>query len=410
MKVFENVTIGNCVLKNRIIRSATFEGMCDKNGFPSNDYYKMYDKLSQNSIGGIITGFSYISHKGKAIHPGQAGIYSEKFIGKYKKLTNLVHKNKSKIFMQIAHTGRQTKKSVTGYEVAGISDKKSSYFNERPHILSKNELDNIVNDFVQSSFISKEAGFDGVQLHGAHGYLIHQSILPGINNRKDVYGIDHKLTIGTHFLSEIIDGIRKKCGKDFPILIKISGSDDYFNKFSKKKFINLIQFLDMKKIDAIEISYGTMDNALNIARGKIPIEVILNNNPIYKINNVFLKFIWKLLILPLAKLKVKKITPTYNLKFAQLAKEYTKIPIITVGGIRKGREITDIIENKNIDIVSLCRPFIAEPDFVNNFKKNNYYISKCISCNICFIMCDSRNSTKCYSIGEKTRGRNEIKQ
>ncbi|MCK4288258.1 MAG: hypothetical protein KAW86_03555, partial [Bacteroidales bacterium] len=91
MEVFETIKIGKCELKNRIIRSATFEGMCDEQGFPTSDYYSFYEKLAQNELGGIITGFSYISTEGKAMQPGQAGIDSKEKIPCFIKLTDNVH-------------------------------------------------------------------------------------------------------------------------------------------------------------------------------------------------------------------------------------------------------------------------------------------------------------------------------
>jgi 2,4-dienoyl-CoA reductase-like NADH-dependent reductase (Old Yellow Enzyme family) len=400
MQVFEKARIGNVILKNRIIRSATFEGMCDKKGYPSDQYYQMYAELSKNNIGGIITGFAYVSPDGKAMHPGQAGIHDKNSIGYLKKLTDTVHKNGSKLFLQIAHTGRQTKRELIERDVFGVSDKKSFYFQEKPLVLMKSEIERIINDFTLSAYHAKEAGFDGIQLHAAHGYLVHQFLLKSVNNRRDVYGINKATQIGSHFLSETIDSIRNKCGKGFPILVKISGSDDYLVRFSKKQFIHLILFLESKKVDGIEISYGTMDYALNIFRGEIPVDIILKNNPVYRVNHALLRYLWKISILPWLSLKIKKFTPMYNLEYAKIARQYTSIPIMTVGGIRKGEEIFHIIENENIDFVSLCRPFIIEPDFVIKLIKNEKYISKCSNCNICSVMCDSINGTRCYQRSE----------
>ena len=397
MEVFEKTYIGNCGLKNRIIRSATFEGMADENGYPGNDYYSLYKKLSQNDIGGIITGFTYISREGKAMHPKQAGIDDESKIPYYKKITSEVHKNGSKIFMQIAHTGRQTIKQITGYQPLGVTGKRSLYFREVPRMLNAIEIYELAGLFGRSAKYAQESGFDGVQLHAAHGYLIHQFISPHINTRKDEFGILPESGIGTYFPELVIDSVRKSCGESFPLLVKISSGEDYGRKFTDNQFINLVKFLDKKNIDALEISYGTMDYALNIFRGDVPVEWILKYNPIYRTDSAIKRFLMKSLIIPLACRKNKPFTPMYNLEYASLAKKHSSMKIICVGGFRSYREINYAIQHNYIDFVSLCRPLIHEPDFVKRIHSDHNYSSACTNCNKCAIMCDSKFSTRCYT-------------
>jgi len=396
MEIFEKANIGNCVLNNRIIRSATYEGMCDVNGFPTDEYYTFYETLAQNSVGGIITGFSFISGNGKAIQAGQAGIDSTDKIPFYKKLTSVVHQYDCKIFMQLAHTGRQTMQHVLKGPVVGASAKRSLYYHSKPKKLSLTDIDQLINQFGESALFAKKAGFDGIQLHAAHGYLIHQFLLPSINNRKDEFGIDPSTSIGSLFLIKIIEKVKQLCGNSYPVLVKISGSDDYKNSFSKYQFINLIKILDKIQINCIEISYGTMDfYALNIFRGDFPENRILKYNPLFKSKSNLHKRLYKHIVFPFVKRNLIAFQPMYNLEYAKLAKEITKIPIMVVGGFRSRKEIAYAIQTLNIDFISLCRPFIAEPDLVKKLIEGDH-ISKCCNCNCCAVMSDSNKSTKCY--------------
>lgn len=396
MKLFEPATLGPCRLKNRLIRSATFEGMADHQGYPLPEYRRLYKELASGGVGGIITGFAYISPEGKAMQSGQVGIDREEMIKYFLPITDDVHQYGCKIFMQLAHTGRQTRKKETGQDVWGVSNKKSLYFGGSPRELSTEQAHSLAKRFAEAALYAKTAGFDGVQVQAAHGYLIHQFLLPTINSRNDEFGIDAQSSIGTKFLGLVIEEIRKKCGHDFALLVKVSGGDDYFTRFSSEQFTGLIRFLDAQKVDGIEISYGTMDNALNIFRGDIPLKAVLKHNPVFKTNNGMMGLLHNVLIYCLMRVKLKPFTPTYNLEYAKLAKALTDIPIVSVGGFRKGAEMRGCLENGFVDFISLCRPLICEPNLVEKLEQERNYSAKCVNCNLCAIMCDSYQPTRCY--------------
>lgn len=396
MKLFDYAQLGSCRLKNRIIRSATFEGMADDQGRPLPSYQNLYQELASGGVGGIITGFVYISLEGKAMQSGQAGMDNEEKIDCFLPVTKEVHRYGSKIFLQLAHTGRQTRKEDTGFDVVGASNKKSPYFGGSPRELSTKEVYDIALRFADAASYAQRAGFDGVQVHAAHGYLIHQFILPSINQRKDEFGVDGESGLGTKFLEVVLAGIRKRCGSNFALLVKVSGGDDYFRGLTKEQFARFIRFLDRVKVDGIEISYGTMDNALNIFRGEIPYKVIFKYNPIFKLSNWRRRpfhnawtYLWM-------RRKIKPFTHAYNLEYAKIAKELTDIPIICTGGFRRGVDMRRSLENGDADFISICRPFLCEPDLIEKLKVDENYITKCTNCNTCAVMCDSGRPTRCY--------------
>jgi 2,4-dienoyl-CoA reductase-like NADH-dependent reductase (Old Yellow Enzyme family) len=400
MQLFEQACIGGVTLPNRIIRAATFEGMSAADGSPLAEYRCLYDTLAGRGIGAIITGFAFVNAHGKAMQPGQAGIDSDEKIPRFAEVTESVRQRDGRIFLQIAHTGRQSVPLATGGAVLGPSTKVSSYFGAKPRRLSAVEIETIIEDFGQAARRSREAGFNGVQVHAAHGYLIHQFINPAVNDRTDAFGINPVSGVGTEFLRRIIVRCRELCGQEYPLLVKISAGDEYRRGIRQPAFVNIIRFLHTQAVDAIEISWGTMDQAFNIFRGEdIPVQTILDYNPRHRHHNRIVRAAWKLCALPILRQNLKAFSPAYNLPYARLAKENTTIPIISVGGFRTGVEAAMAVEQDRIDFVSMCRPFIREPGLAERWRKDPAYRSACVNCNRCAVMCDSGQPTRCYARG-----------
>ena len=171
--LFEKTEIKGMELKNRLVRSATHEAMADDEGFPTDRLFKLYERLAKGGVGLIITGHTYVSRDGK--DKAMLGIDSDEHISKYRELVNHVHQNGAKIAMQINHCGRQTTKEMTGTQPIAPSAVKDKSLLVMPREMTEEDIERIIEAFAQAARRVKESGFDGIQLHGAHGFVFHRN-------------------------------------------------------------------------------------------------------------------------------------------------------------------------------------------------------------------------------------------
>ena len=353
MNLFNSAKIGKLELKNRFIRSATWEGMCE-NDFVSDRLIDLYEELAKNDVGLIITGFSHVLKDANS-NIGQMGIYDEKFLPKLKKLTNIVHKYNAKICIQLVHCGGQAVKPEAPSAI------KTPFYRTIPNELSLKRIIEIEDAFQKAAEIAIKANFDAIQIHAAHGYLISQFLSPVANKRKDKYG--GSLENRARFLLEIYEKIRDIVSEDFPILVKINCKDFFDNGLTDVESLQVVKWLEEKGLDAVEIS-GGMRGAK-----KTPIMTGIDSEQ--------KEAYWR----------------DYSKKF----KQNLKIPVILVGGLRSYNVIKDLFEKKYADFFSFSRPLIKEPDLIKRWKNGNFEKSKCISCNKCFIPAKKGEGLKCLT-------------
>ena len=198
--LFEKTKINGMELKNRLVRSATHEAMADDEGFPTDRIFKLYERLAKGGVGLITTGYTYVSRDGK--FKAMLGIDTDKHIPKYRELVNQVHQNGAKIAMQINHCGRQTVKEMTGTQPIAPSAVFDKSLFVMPREMTEADIERVIEAFAQAARRVKESGFDAVQLHGAHGYLISQFLCPHTNRREDKWGgsIENRM----RFITEMI--------------------------------------------------------------------------------------------------------------------------------------------------------------------------------------------------------------
>lgn len=368
-----------------IIRSATLENCADDRGVVDvGPLANMYAKISALTC---ITGFVYVSEDGRAMQTHQAGIINSEQQRAWSAVVSSVRAKRAgpvKLIMQLAHTGLQT----TRAGAISPSGGRSPYFKTKSKAMTPSDIRRVADDFAIAAKRASDAGFDGVQIHAAHGYLVHQFLSPSINRRPDKYAD------GILFLEEVICGVRKACPPRFGISVKISISDD-------PREIN--RTLDAMKrlegaVDFFEISYGTMSKALDIFRGRCPLDTLLSVNPLYNRYPRFAKNAWRRFAAPAQIRRFKPFSNCYNLDAALKLKEHISSPLAVVGGIRSGMDIKRIFDS-GIEHASMCRPFICEPDFIRRLQQNPNARSACTNCNECAISCDAGDPTRCKMKG-----------
>jgi 2,4-dienoyl-CoA reductase-like NADH-dependent reductase (Old Yellow Enzyme family) len=390
--VFEQAPLAGLRLKNRIIRSATHEGMADERGFPTEKLTKLYVRLARGDVGAIITGYAAVQADGKSSLFAMTMIDNDDCIQAYRRMTDAVHECGTPIIMQVAHCGRQTRRKSTGFPPVAPSALRDGFFSEDvPRELSEEEIYEIIDNFAAAIVRTQRAGFDGVQLHMAHGYLLSEFLSDYSNCRRDQWGGS---TMNKYrIVGEIFKKAREQVG-DYPILVKMNAYDGRNNGMRIEEAVRVAQMLEESGCAAIEVSCGVAEDGLYTMRGeRLPAEAALNYTFKYKNLPGFIKAIAKP-ILPMG-MKQPKPLLKFNLAAAVQIKAAVSIPVIAVGGLNSLDDIDHIIGSQNIDFVSMSRPFIIEPDIVSKFHKGLQAKSKCIMCNYCAIIAEEE-PLKCY--------------
>jgi len=336
------------IIKNRFVRSATWEGMAKDDGTCTRKLIDLMSQLAKGGVGLIITGHAYIRKTGKA-GPWQLGIYEDRLIPGLREMTDAVHNNDGKIVLQLAHAGMYANTGIPGDTVLAPSAI-SGYRKSPVQEMTLQDIEELVKDFGLAAERAKMAGFDGVQIHAAHGYLLSQFLSPAYNIRKDKYGGNLKNRAAV--LIEVLKSIRKRVGKSYPVLIKMNTQDFLEGGLDLDNSIKVAAMLEKAGIDAIELSGGTIASG---KKGPVRTGIVPGKNEAY-------------------------------FKDAAFAfKENIDLPIMLVGGIRSFSLAQQLVNDNIADYISMSRPFIREPGLINRWKDGNHNKSACISDSKCFI-------------------------
>ena len=225
--LFEPFSIKNLTLPNRFVRSATYDGMAEKNGRVSSGQIRMVEELARGGVGLIILGIAYVHPSGQ-ISPVQNSLADDECIPGFRTLAETAHEHGAKIAVQLFHAGRETAKVFKPHRkqaLAPSSIPDDPNFQGAHRAMTEEEILEVIRAFGQAAGRAKEAGLDAVQVHGAHAYLLSQFLSPFTNRRTDAWGGDLENRLRLH--REILRAIRSQVGEDYPVLIKIGVQDGF---------------------------------------------------------------------------------------------------------------------------------------------------------------------------------------
>lgn len=348
-KLFEKSNINGLSLANRFVYSATWDGRADDNGFCTQRNIDMLVERIRGGVGLIVTGMAFVKPEGKAA-PWQLAVCGDEFIDGLAKMTGAIHDVRGKVVLQLAHGGCYAPSALTGHEEVGPSANDTDIFPQCRE-MTLYEIDQVVEAFGKAANRAKKAGFDGVQLHAAHGYLLSEFLSPFFNKRTDNYGgsIENRARI----LLEAFQAVRNEVGEEYPVLVKINSEDFVEGGLTIGEMLEVCVMLERAGVDAIEMSGGTIfaSGAYSSCR-------------------------MGALDSPEKEVYYKDAAVRY--------KEKISVPLLLVGGIRSPEVSETLVIEGLTDYVSLCRPLIREPNLVKRWKDGNTAPAACIYCNGCF--------------------------
>jgi 2,4-dienoyl-CoA reductase-like NADH-dependent reductase (Old Yellow Enzyme family) len=346
-KPFEPSTINSMKLANRFVRSATWEGMAAGDGACTPKLIDLMTELAKGGLGLIISSHAYVSSEGQA-GPWQLGVYNDALVPGLEAMTKAVHDNGGKIVMQLAHAGFFANAKLIGQTPLAPSNVEGFAKSPRKE-MTVEDIRHVVKSYGAAAKRAQNAGFDGVQIHAAHEYLLSQFLSPAFNRRNDAYGGD--IRHRARAVVEVLQQIRQAVGREYPVLVKMNCRDFIENGLVAEDSLEVGAVLESEGIDAIELSGGVL------VGGKL--------SP--------------------SRMGIKsEEKEAYFQNDAKAFKEKIGVPLILVGGNRSFQVAERLINAGITDYISMCRPLIREPALINRWRAGDLSKAACVSDNMCF--------------------------
>ena len=371
LKVLSPGKIGGLELRNRIIRSGCFEGMCP-GGYPSEQLLEHHREVAAGGTAMTTVAYCSVSFDGRAF--GHEIWMREEIVPDLKKITDAVHREGAAVNIQLGHCGYFSNKNVIGRRPIGASRKFCTFRYAFAHEMTEEEINRVKEDFGKAAQLTIQAGFDAVEIHSGHGYLLSQFLSPYTNMRKDRYGgsLENRL----RFPASVVKHVRETVGPDFPILIKMNVSDGFKGGLELDEAIEVAKRYEAEGASALVPSGGfTAKTPFYMMRGRIPLKEWIQG-PKGVFEKVGLRLFGSILV------QTYPFEEMFFLNEARKIKDAVSIPCVLIGGICSSDNMEKAMQ-EGFEFVEIGRALIREPDLVRRMERGDWQASQCDHCNRC---------------------------
>lgn len=383
-KLFTPSQIGPVTLRNRTIRSAAFEGM-GKDNNPTQALKDYHVSVAKGGVGMTTLAYAGICRSALSFNT-QLWLRPE-IVPSLKEITDAIHAHGAKASIQIGHCGNMTHKSTAGGIPVGASTGFNLYSPTFVRGLRKSELKDISKYFGDAVRLARDSGFDCVEVHAGHGYLISQFLSPYTNHRHDEYG--GSLENRMKFMYECMDEVMKAAESDMGVMVKINMNDGFKSGMQEEDCLKVAKALEQTGVHALVLSGGFVSKApMYVMRGEMPIHTMT-----HYMEQAWLKYSVRMfggIMVPKHKFK-----PLYFLDQARLFRKELNIPLVYVGGVTSREEADKIIDEEGFEFLQMGRALLNDPEFVNKMAADDKHKSECEHVNYCIARMYSKDMA-CY--------------
>ena len=320
-------------LPNRLAKAAMSEVLGDARGAPTEALVRLYERWGRSGAGLLITGNVMVDRGGRG-EPNNVVIVDDRDLARLRAWATAAQAHGARLWMQLNHAGRQSPRRLSRVPVAPSAVPMKGFFGAfaKPRALEPHEIEALIARFAAASVVARDAGFAGVQIHAAHGYLISQFLSSRTNRRDDAWGGDAARR--SRFLIEIVRAIRAAVGPTFPIGVKLNSADFQRGGFTIEEAMEVARALEAASIDLLEVSGGNYESPAMTGSGELPAE----------------------------QRESSRSREAYFLDYARRIRAVVTTPILLTGGMRSRAVMDDALASGNVDVVGLGRPMTHAPD------------------------------------------------